>query len=89
MSDPLTTDDRERLVAELCAFAGEERASVEDGVARAEMGNTHAELSLEGSVRTGMSLRGFEADDGELRFDHERGRLHVRAGDVEYTVRRP
>jgi len=90
MTDPLTTADWERLVAELREFAGEGRVAVDEGVARAEMGNARVELTREGGVRTGMPLHGFEADAGvELTFDHERGRLHVRAAGVEYTFRRP
>ncbi|MEF8788704.1 MAG: hypothetical protein V5A61_01120 [Haloarculaceae archaeon] len=90
MTDPLTTADWERLLAELRRFAGENRVAVDEGVARAEMGNAHVELTRDGGIRTGMPLHGFEADgEVELAFDHERGRLHVRAGAVEYTFRRP
>lgn len=88
--EPLTAENWNRLVEELRDFAGEDRVTVEDGVARAEMGNAHVELTADGGVRTGMPLHGFEADgDVELAFDHERGRLHVRGEGVEYTFRRP
>jgi hypothetical protein len=90
MAEPLTTADWESLLAELREFAGEEHVSVNEGVAHAKTGDGHVELSREGRVRTGMPFHGFEADgDVELAFDHERGHLHVRAGDVEYTFRRP
>jgi hypothetical protein len=90
MSEPLTTADWDRLLEELREFAGDGNVSVEDGVAHAKTGDGHVELSREGWVRTGMPLHGFEADgDVELTFDHERGGIHVRSGDVEYTFRRP
>ena len=90
MSEPLTTADWDRLLEELREFAGGENVGVEDGVAHARTGDGHVELSREGWVRTGMPFHGFEADgDVELTFDHERGHLHVRVGDVEYTFRRP
>lgn len=90
MTEPLTTDDWEHLVRELREFAGEDHVVVEDGAARAEMGSAHVELFRGSGVRTGMPLHGFETDEGaELRFDHERGVLHVRVGEAEYTFRRP
>ena len=92
MADPLTTDARdwERLVEELREFAGEGRVTVEDGSVHAKMGRAHVELIRDGGIRTGMPLHGFEADgDVELVFDHERGHVHVRTGDAEYTFLRP
>jgi hypothetical protein len=90
MTERLTTADWDRLLEELREFAGEGNVSVEDGAAHAKTGDGHVELSREGWIRTGMPLHGFEADgDVELTFDHERGHLHVRVGDVEYTFRRP
>jgi hypothetical protein len=90
MSEPLTTADWDRLLEELREFAGEGNVDVEDGVAHAKTGDGHVELRRDGGIRTGMPLHGFEADgDVELTFEHERGRLQVRAGDVKYTFRRP
>jgi hypothetical protein len=44
----------------------------------------------DGAVEAGMPLHGFEAERVEaLGFDHERGRIRLSAGGVDYEFRVP
>ena len=83
--------DRGALRDYLKQFAGADRVTERgDGTLVAEFsGSTYFSVDPDGRVEGGMPLHGFDGPADELRFDHERGEIHVSAGGVSYTFRRP
>lgn len=83
--------DRVALRQHLERFAGAERVTERaDGTLIAVFsGSTHLSVDSAGRVEGGMPLHTFDGGTDELRFDHERGEVHVAAGETDYTFRRP
>jgi len=85
--------DRNALRTHLEQFAGEGRVTERsDGTLVAQFSqSTRFAVDTDGRVESGMPLHGFDGPADRLRFDHERGEIHVSADDgaVGYTFRRP
>ena len=85
--------DRAALRQHLDRFAGAAGVTErDDGTLLVEFsGSTYVSVDPAGRVTSGMPLHAFDGPADRLRFDHERGEVHVTAADsgMAYTFRRP